>query len=69
VSDHTITDYIHNQPPAYQLQPIGPIATLRDQFAMAALTGMCADPELTSLCDRVAKHAYLLADAMMEARK
>ena len=42
---------------------------LRDQFAMAALTGMCADPELTSLCDRVAKHAYLLADAMMEARK
>jgi hypothetical protein len=36
---------------------------------MAALTGMCADPELTSLCDRVAKHAYLLADAMMEARK
>jgi hypothetical protein len=69
MSDHTITDYIHNQPPAYQLQPIGPIATLRDQFAMAALTGMCADPELTSLCDRVAKHAYLLADAMMEARK
>jgi len=43
--------------------------SIRDQFAMAALTGMCADPELTSLCDRVAKHAYLLADAMMEARK
>jgi hypothetical protein len=44
-------------------------ASVRDQFAMAALTGMCADPELTSLCDRVAKHAYLLADAMLEARK
>jgi hypothetical protein len=68
VSDHTITDYIHNQPPAYQLQPIGPIATLRDQFAMAALTGLLANPDAAKYKDR-AEVAYNYADAMMEARK
>ena len=68
MSDHTITDYIHNQPPAYQLQPIGPIATLRDQFAMAALTGLLANPDAAKYKDR-AEVAYNYADAMMEARK
>jgi hypothetical protein len=43
--------------------------TLRDEFAMAALTGLCADPDLSPLSERVAEHAYRLADAMMEARK
>ena len=62
----TITDYIHNQPPAYELQPIGPIATLRDQFAMAALAGVTVssfDPGL------IAEKAYQVADKMMEKRK
>ena len=67
MSDHTITDYIHNQPPAYQLQPIGPIATLRDQFAMAALTGIIINE--TNTANLSAKYAYEYADAMMEARK
>ena len=41
-------------------------ATLRDQFAMAALTGMLA---ANYSGDRVAKSAYQVADYMLEARK
>ena len=40
--------------------------TLRDQFAMAALTGMLA---ANYSGDRVAKSAYQIADYMLEARK
>ncbi len=41
--------------------------TLRDEFAIAALTGMIsADHEFT---DRIAEETYEIADAMMEARK
>ena len=42
--------------------------TLRDRFAMAALQGMLAHPQ----CDAgasTARHAYLIADAMFEARE
>lgn len=39
---------------------------LRDQFAMAALTGMLA---ANYSGDRVAKSAYQIADYMLEARK
>ena len=53
-----------------RLKPIEPspeTKTLRDEFAMAALTGMItADHEFT---DRIAEEAYEIADAMMEARK
>ena len=48
-----------------------PVATLRDQFAMAALTGiLCTNPEGHSLDAAMilAKAAYSVADAMMEAR-
>jgi hypothetical protein len=41
--------------------------TLRDQFAMAALTGLLADGNPST--DSNAKFAYQIADAMMEARK
>ena len=62
----TITDYIHNQPPIYHLQAMGPIATLRDQFAMAALKGLLSN----NVADHVAiRKANEIADAMMEARK
>ena len=62
----TITDYIHNQPPSYHLQAMGPIATLRDQFAMAALKGLLSN----NVADHVAiRKANEIADAMMEARK
>jgi hypothetical protein len=41
--------------------------TLRDEYAIAALTGMItADHEFT---DRIAEETYEIADAMMEARK
>ena len=43
----------------------GERATLRDQFAMAALTGMLADDYAR---DRVAKFAYEIADAMLRQR-
>ena len=45
-----------------------PRATLRDQFAMAALTGLLSDPT-SSGPEGCATAAYLYADAMMEARK
>lgn len=45
-----------------------PMVTLRDQFAMAALTGLLSDPT-SSGHDGCAKAAYLYADAMMKARK
>jgi hypothetical protein len=46
--------------------------TLRDEFAMAALTGFMADPNvLLPNCDfnATAEGLYAIADAMMEARK
>ena len=43
-------------------------ATLRDEFAKAALTGMMADPNEGRPCDEIATSAYKLADAMMKAR-
>ena len=45
-----------------------PRATLRDQFAMAAMQGMLANTENMAF-DSVAPLAYQYADAMMEARK
>lgn len=48
-----------------------PVLTLRDKFAMAALTGLLAGNEFDGLYirARTAEEAYLLADAMMEARE
>lgn len=48
----------------------GPIMSLslRDHFAMAAVTGFAANNDHTK-SDYLAKRAYELADAMMEARK
>ncbi len=44
--------------------------TLRDQFAMAALTGIVAnDRDDECAGEWVAKRAYHLADAMLTARK
>jgi len=52
--------------PTYHIGPQGPVATLRDQFAMAALFGVNTkefDPK------EIASKAFAIADAMMEARK
>jgi hypothetical protein len=49
-----------------------PVATLRDQFAMAALQGIISDPSTSmneATIDRVAEAAFMYADAMMEARE
>ena len=43
--------------------------TLRDEFAMAALQGFCANPALTKLSEtQIAKVAYLFADSMLVER-
>ena len=43
--------------------------TLRDEFAMAALTGLLADPRLVGMTYATyAGEAYTYADAMLEAR-
>jgi len=44
-------------------------ASLRDQFAMAALPALIADPESVAYPIGHAKLAYEYADAMLEARK
>ena len=44
------------------------IATLRDQFAMSALTGIASRDGMSS-ADYMSRLAYELADAMLEARK
>lgn len=65
--------------PAYTPAPWGPVAfvpadpadpdrpTLRDQFAMAALTGLLAHGFAGRSAP--ATEAYAIADAMMKARK
>ena len=42
--------------------------SLRDHFAMAALTGMCAGGQSRTF-DQAASDAYEIADLMLEARK
>ena len=42
--------------------------TMRDQFAMAALTGVLVENLANANVDAVARAAYQYADAMMEAR-
>ena len=42
--------------------------TLRDKFAMAALTGIASRDGMSS-ADYMSRLAYELADAMLEARK
>jgi len=41
---------------------------LRDEFAMAAMSGLCAGERYTSDTREMALLSYLIADAMMEAR-
>ncbi len=47
---------------------VSEVATLRDQFAMAALTGF-ARGKTVKLPDQMAELCYLYANAMMQARK
>lgn len=52
------------------------VITIRDQFAMAALTGMLSDPNvnpennktMTEFREETARGCYLFADAMLKAR-
>lgn len=54
--------------------PFHMLETLRDKFAMAALSGLlskeeCSDPSDMEICLVIAEDVYRIADAMMEARK
>jgi len=44
------------------------VLDLRDQFAIAALTGILAKPSTGGLPEEIATQCYAMADAMMEAR-
>ena len=52
----------------YIMETVVEVVSLRDQFAMAALTGLLAF-EYQSSADQIAKEAYAVADAMLAARK
>ena len=64
----------HTQPPPFNVgrrQPTLPTTetpTLRDQFAMAALTGLISRASDFMFPD-LSQKAYRFADAMLEARK
>ena len=65
----------HTQPPPFNVgrrQPTPPATetpTLRDQFAMAALPALIADPQSVAHPIGHAKRAYEYANAMISARK
>lgn len=42
---------------------------LRDEFAVAALTGLCSIPGASPSADLVAIASYKIADAMLKARE
>ena len=55
-------------------QPKEPVATLRDQFAMAALTGLLANPKLAETALKKGPRwfdevAYQYADGMLKERE
>jgi hypothetical protein len=59
--------------PYRQQVQIAPTPTLRDQFAMAALTGLWANMQsdadfADTTCDDDAETCYMMADAMLAAR-
>lgn len=56
------------KPMPIQFTPMPEMPTLRDQFAMAALSGLLSDPS-SSGPKGSAQAAYEYADAMIEARK
>ena len=64
----------HTQPPPFNVgrrQPAPPATetpTLRDQFAMAALTALISETEYHAW-DKIPDTAYAFADLMLEARK
>lgn len=44
--------------------------TLRDEFAMAAISGLVEDTRLEYICEEeLARKSYEIADAMMKARE
>ena len=45
------------------------LCTLRDEFAMAALSNSLSDSEYCGNYAQMASHCYRYADAMLEARK
>jgi len=52
----------------YIMETVVEVVTMRDQFAMAALTAVVTAGE-SSEPEMAAKYAYQYADAMLEARK
>lgn len=46
-----------------------PPVTLRDQFAMAALTGILSNPLERTTTQPIVRDAWMFADLMLEARK
>lgn len=65
---HTIINEDGSHRPVTTPISMSETLTLRDQFAMAALTGMIADPNGPDYRS-VSKKSYEMADAMLEARK
>lgn len=48
---------------------VAPGMTLRDYFAAKAMQGMLSDADFDAPAKRIAYSAYLMADAMLAARK
>jgi hypothetical protein len=73
-SDYDIDEYLSMVGPKQFREEVEelaqPSSTMRDQFAMAALTGLLAQRRtLPEDMDLAASLAYTLADAMLKARE
>ena len=64
--DIDMKDITETSSPIYS-EPL-PKATLRDQFAMNALTGLLSDSDVDMSYEAMAEFCYKQADAMLKAR-
>jgi len=66
---HTVMDKKGAQRPVTTPISMSETLTLRDQFAMVALTGIVANPDYDLYNGDKARVAYEIADAMLKERK
>ena len=62
-------DIVEHIPNQGEEEPAQDEMTIRDQFAMSAMSGMLARDRKTPLYEDLARWSYNIADAMMKARK
>lgn len=68
IEEVMMSEKINDGGPAFPGYHLAPGMTLRDYFAGQALQGLCADSELSTTQQRMAKWCFEVADAMLAER-